>query len=144
MKSSEDNLVNYSIGARALSAISETILLAKCNSSVQKTKTAATHSALDLSVAYKNDAVIIARWFVPKFANGARVRAYTFCIYVLHIQLASIVENGEAVQVGCGATWAVQVRSHNKGTRQRARLISELTNSVRINFYADILSQADI
>ena len=45
----------------------------------------------------------------------AHVRAYTFCIYVLHIQLASIVENGEAVQVGCGATWLFKCARITKG-----------------------------
>ena len=45
----------------------------------------------------------------------------------MHIQLTSIVGNGEAVQVGCEATSAVQVGTHNKGTRQRAlsRFIKE-------------------
>jgi hypothetical protein len=37
-------------------------------------------------------------------------------VYILHIQLTSIVENVEDFHVGCGAVWAVQVGPHNKGT----------------------------
>jgi hypothetical protein len=65
--------------------------------------------------------VQVARWLVLKFANSAHLRAYTFCIYVLHIHVTSIVENGDAVQVECEAVWAVQVRRHNRGTRQRVK-----------------------
>ena len=58
----------------------------------------------------------VARWLAIKFAKKnfqsiyvLHIRfAYTFCIYILYIQLASIVEDTEVVQVGCGALWAVQ------------------------------------
>jgi hypothetical protein len=44
-----------------------------------------------------------------KLRRKVKVKAYTFCLYTLHIQLASIVENGETVQVGYGAVRLVQV-----------------------------------
>jgi hypothetical protein len=50
---------------------------------------------------------------VHKFGENAFSKAYTFCIYVLHISWASVVGNGEAVHVGCGAVWAAQVGTYN-------------------------------
>jgi hypothetical protein len=67
----------------------------------------------------------VARWLIPKFAKNEFSKhiqkAYTFSC-TLYIHSASIVENAEVVQVGWGALWAVQVRTHNEGTKQCADL----------------------
>jgi hypothetical protein len=59
-------------------------------------------------------------WLASKFAKNSKLKAYTKSIYILHIHSTCIVENGEAVQTGCGAVPAVQERTYNKETRQRA------------------------